>query len=78
MGYIQWLITIILIAVGLYGSYCQFIIIQHGKEGNRANLWMLGYLFCPECLDEVGKTYRKKIIVSWVIGMAIIIIANQG
>jgi len=76
MGYIQWLIVVMSIAIGFYGGYC-LLIITHTKEGKGATVWLAGFLFYPEYLDEVGKTYRRKMIICWVVGLALAVIAVQ-
>lgn len=77
MIYIQWLLVAISIAIGLFGGYYLLLITAHMKEDKRATVWIAGWFFYPEYLDEIGKAYRKKIIGCWVVGLALSIIAVQ-
>ena len=75
MDYLQWLVVVIIVVLGLVGGYYHQLIISDMKEGKAAYTWFGGWVFCPEHLDENGKRYRKIIIACWVVGMALAVIA---
>jgi len=73
----MWLLLTIIIAIGIYGAYCQLILFEHMREGKRAGYWIGSWFIFPENLDEIGKEYRKKLIRCLVAAMVLSVIAVQ-
>lgn len=74
MIYVQWLLIVIILILGVIGGYYHYQMIWRLKDSKRLSIWFGMGFFSPENLDEKGKEYRNKVIVCWVIGLAVAVI----
>lgn len=62
-----WLFLAILIAVCLVGAYCQLQVLANSKPGMLSRVWLGGWIWHPEYLEQGGLPYRKKLLVCMAI-----------
>jgi hypothetical protein len=63
----EWLLLAIVIAVCLVGAYYQLQVLANSKPGKLSRVWLGGWVFHPEYLEQGGQPYRKKLLACMAI-----------
>ena len=69
MAYMQWLLAVIFIVLGLIGGYWQIQMMSNLKAHGQVGVWFGRWVFHPEYFNPVGQSYRRKIIGAWIVAL---------
>ena len=77
MIYVQWLLVLAIIALGLFGGYHSHLMIANRKNGRLVSDFLGGWVFNPSGLDADGRRHRRMVFGCWLLAIALAVVLVQ-
>lgn len=71
---ITWFFIALIVIIGLIGGYFQLMLYSHLDKHTVGSIFFGSWLYNKENLNNVAKSYRKKIILCWLIAIFLLMI----